>query len=86
MYINVVFSEFWAIEKEKNNLNMLWIMCEFNRNKKNPFQQKLAHFEVFWSQKLTACVSFWAQKLGERYYIKRSALSSKLKPNQTVMY
>jgi hypothetical protein len=47
------FSEFWLIEKEKNNLNMLWIMYEFNRNKKNPFEQKSAHFIFFWAQKLT---------------------------------
>ena len=34
------------------NLNMLWIMYEFIRNKKNPFEQKLAHFKIFWAQKL----------------------------------
>jgi hypothetical protein len=52
---------------------MLWIMYEFNRNKKSPFEQKLAHFLIigaqkvtwatFWAQKLTEYVSFWAQKL-----------------------
>ena len=26
---------------------MLWIMFDFNRNKKNPFEQNLAHFKVF---------------------------------------
>ena len=44
---------------------MLWIIYFFNRNNKNPFEQKLAHFEVFWAQKLTLWVSFWAQKLTE---------------------
>ena len=44
-------------------MNMLWIMYEFNKNKKSPFEQNLAHFKVFWAQKLTECVSFWAQKL-----------------------
>ena len=29
--------EFWPTEKEKNNLNKLWMMYEFNRNKKNLF-------------------------------------------------
>ena len=46
------FQEFWPIEKEKNNLNMLWIMYEFIRNKKNPFEQKLAQFTIFWAQNL----------------------------------
>ena len=32
---------------------MLWLMYEINRNKNNPFEQKLAHFKVFWIQKLT---------------------------------
>ena len=36
---------------------MLWMMYEFNRNKKNPFEQNLAHFKVFWIQKLT----LWAR-------------------------
>jgi hypothetical protein len=38
-------------------------MYEFNRNKNNPFEKKLAHFKIFWAQKLTECVSLWAQKL-----------------------
>ena len=37
---------------------MLWIMYEFNRSKKNPFELKLAHFKNFWSHKLA---SFWAE-------------------------
>ena len=36
---------------------MLWIMLQFNRNKKNPFEQELAHFKVYWDQKLT----LWAR-------------------------
>jgi hypothetical protein len=40
-------------KKFKFFVNMLWIMSEFNRNKKNPFEQKLAHIKVFWIQKLT---------------------------------
>ena len=32
---------------------MIWIMYEFNRNKKNPFEHKLAHSKVCWVQKLT---------------------------------
>ena len=46
-------TEFWPIETEKNNLNIVWIMYEFNRNKKNPFELKLAHFNISWIQKLT---------------------------------
>ena len=45
--------EFWPIEKDKNKLNKLWIMYEFKRNKKNSFEQKLAHFKSFWAHKLT---------------------------------
>jgi hypothetical protein len=52
---NNFFPEFWPREKEKNNLN--------NRNKKTPFDQKLAHFKFSWAQKTGECVSFWAQKL-----------------------
>ena len=44
---------------------MLWITYDFNRNKNNPYEQKLAHFKVSWAQKLTKCVSFWAQTLTE---------------------
>ena len=49
-------------------MNIIWIMYKFNRNKKNPFEQKLANFKVFYSQKLisqklTECVNFWAKKL-----------------------
>ena len=29
---------------------MLWIMYEFNRNKTNPFEHKLDHFQIFWVQ------------------------------------
>ena len=68
------FFRILANRKRKNNLNMLWIVYEFNRNKKNPFEHKLANFKVFWArkliywvslwaQKLTECVSFWAQKM-----------------------
>ena len=32
-------------------------MYEFNRNEKNPIEQKLAHFKVYWIQKLT----LWAR-------------------------
>jgi hypothetical protein len=32
-------------------------MNEFNRNKKNQFEHKLAHFHIFWIQKLT----LWAR-------------------------
>jgi hypothetical protein len=28
-------------------------MYEFNRNKKNLFEHKLTHFQIFWIQKLT---------------------------------
>ena len=59
----IVFPRILINRKTKNNLNIIWIMYEFNRNKKNLFEQKLAHFTVFWIQKLTECVSFWAQKL-----------------------
>ena len=45
------FQEFWPIEKENHNLNIVWIMYESNRNKKNQFEQKLATFKVFWAQK-----------------------------------
>ena len=48
----IVFSRILANRKRKNNLNMFWIMYDFNRNKKNPFEQILAHFKVFWAQKL----------------------------------
>jgi hypothetical protein len=41
------------------------IMYEFNRNKKNQFENILAHFKIFWIQKLTLRVSFQAQKLRE---------------------
>jgi hypothetical protein len=52
--VPIVFPEFWPIEKEKkNNLNKLCIMFEFNRNKKNQFEHKWAHFKIFWAQKLT---------------------------------
>jgi hypothetical protein len=44
--------------KRENNLNKLWIMYEFNRNKKNAFEQKLTHFQSFWPQKLT----LWARE------------------------
>ena len=45
------FQDFWPIKKEKNNLNIVWIMYKSNRNKKNQFEQKLATFKVFWAQK-----------------------------------
>ena len=32
-------------------------MNEFNGNKKNPFEHKLTHFQIFWIQKLT----LWAR-------------------------
>jgi hypothetical protein len=51
--VSIVFPDFRPREKEKNKLNMLKIIYEINRNKKNPFVQKLAHFKVFWIQKLT---------------------------------
>ena len=47
-------------------------MFELNQNKKNPFEQKLAHFKIFgarklwvsfWARKLRGYVSSWAQKL-----------------------
>ena len=41
------------LEHIQKKFNMLWIMYEFNKNKKNPFEQTLAHFKVFWIQKLT---------------------------------
>ena len=47
------FQDLWLIDKEINNLNIIWIMFEFNRNNKNQFEQNLAQFEVFWAQKLT---------------------------------
>jgi hypothetical protein len=59
----LVFQEFWPIEKEKKHLNKLWIMYKFNRNKKNPFEQKLANFKIFRGQKLTSWFSSWPQKL-----------------------
>jgi hypothetical protein len=36
--------EFWPIEKEKKHLNKR--RYKFKRNKKNPFEQKLAHFKI----------------------------------------
>jgi hypothetical protein len=61
---NSFFHEFWPIEKEKNNLNKLSIMYEFNRNKKNPFEQKLdPEIEYFCGKKLTLWFSFWPHKL-----------------------
>ena len=54
-------------------------MYEFNRNKKNPFEQKLANFKIFWAQKLNiqgpetdVMVQFLAPEtdvMGERNYI-----------------
>ena len=38
-------------------------MYEFNMNKKNPFEHKFAHFQIFLIRTLTEWVSFWAQKL-----------------------
>ena len=34
MTVIIINIEFWAIEKEKNNLNMLLIMYDFNRRRK----------------------------------------------------
>ena len=51
--VSIVFPEFWPIEKEKNNLNKLWILYEFNRNKKTPFEHELTHLKTFLVQKLT---------------------------------
>ena len=39
--------EFWPIEKEQKHLNMLWIIYDLNINRKNPFEQRLAHFRIF---------------------------------------
>jgi hypothetical protein len=54
-------------------------MYEFNRNKKNTFEQKLANFKIFWAQKLNiqgpetdVMVQFLAPEtdvMGERNYI-----------------
>jgi hypothetical protein len=38
-------------------------MYEFNRIKKNPFEQKTANSKIFWGQKLTLWFTFWPQKL-----------------------
>ena len=56
-------SRILADRKRKNNLNRFWIIDEFNRNKKNPFEQKFFYFMNFWAQKLTLWFSFWTQKL-----------------------
>ena len=37
----VFFPGILANRKRKNNLNKLWIIYEFNRNKQNPFEHKL---------------------------------------------
>ena len=44
VFVQEFFQGLWPIEKEKNYLNMIWIMYEFNKNKKNPFEQKFANF------------------------------------------
>jgi hypothetical protein len=51
--VPIEFSRILAIRKRKNNLIIIWIIYDFNRKKKNPSEQKLAHFKVFWAQKLT---------------------------------
>ena len=73
----VFFPEFWPIEKEKNNLNKFWIMYEFNRKKKSPFEHRLNDFKIIRARKLKECVKFWAQFVtgtGSIYHIKQDIL------------
>ena len=36
--VQIFFSRILANRKEKNNLHMLWVMHEFNKSKKTPFE------------------------------------------------
>ena len=52
---------------------MLLILYEFNRNKKNPFEQKLAHLKIFWvGPETDVMVQFLAPEtdvMGERNFM-----------------
>jgi hypothetical protein len=56
--VQIFYSRILANRKRKNNLNMFWIIDEFNRNKKNPFKQKFSPFYEFLGPETDIMVQF----------------------------
>ena len=56
--VQFVFSRILVNEKRKNNLKRFWIIDEFNRKKKNPFEQKFFPFSKFLGPETDIMVQF----------------------------
>ena len=72
--VQIFFSRILANRKRKNNLNRFWIIDEFNRNKKNPFEQgpETGIMVQFLDPETDVMVQFLAPGIvimGERNYI-----------------